>query len=244
MTSAISPIGVEVLDGPHCSDALVRATLRDLVIANALLGGRAAATWGVARVLERHQRAGAVTILDVGTGSGDIARHLRRHGERAGIGIIPVGLDRHRSAAAMCRGSGVPCMVGDVAALPFADASVDIVLASQLLHHFSRPGAIAMIRELDRIARLGVVIADLRRAPAAAAGIWLASFALGFHRVTRRDGVTSVRRGFTPAELSGLLLSAGMRARVDRRPGYRLVAVWRKDGDAGSGKRDRANADR
>ncbi len=40
---------------------------------------------------------------------------------------------------------------------------------------------------------------------------------------------TSVRRGYTRAELQALLRSAGIRADVHARPAYRLVAVWRRD---------------
>jgi len=72
-----------------------------------------------------------------------------------------------------------------------------------------------------------VIVADLCRSRTAQAGIWIASWALGFHRVTRADGVTSVRRGFTSKELSGLLVSAGIaHGVVARRPGYRVVAAW------------------
>jgi hypothetical protein len=106
---------------------------------------------------------------------------------------------------------------------------VDIVLASQFLHHFSRDSVPGLVRAFDRIARLGVVICEPRRTRAAAAGIWLGSLALGFHRVTRRDGVLSVRRSFTAAELAERLADAGIQALVRRRPGFRLVAVWRTD---------------
>ena len=79
-----------------------------------------------------------------------------------------------------------------------------------------------------RIARHGVVIADLRRSPVLAmAGFWLGSRLLGFDAATTADGLTSVRRGFTATELAGLLRRAGVSARVERRPGFRLVAAWR-----------------
>jgi ubiquinone/menaquinone biosynthesis C-methylase UbiE len=122
--------------------------------------------------------------------------------------------------------------VGDGGQLPLADRSVDIVLASQLLHHLERRSAATLLRELNRVARLGVIVADLRRHPVAALGIWLASYPLRLHPVTRQDGVTSVRRGFTRPELEQLLREAGLAGAVFRRPGYRLVAVWRRTGRA------------
>jgi hypothetical protein len=44
--------------------------------------------------------------------------------------------------------------------------------------------------------------------------------------VTIADGLTSIRRGFAPAELASLLQEAGVPAQVARRPGWRLVATW------------------
>ena len=104
-----------------------------------------------------------------------------------------------------------------------------LVVASQLFHHFTRAAGVSLARELNRIARIGVVISDLRRARVAAAGIWLAAHALRFHPVSRTDGVVSVRRGFTADELTDLCVMAGVTAAVHRRPGFRVVAHWRID---------------
>jgi hypothetical protein len=79
----------------------------------------------------------------------------------------------------------------------------------------------------NRLARIGVVICDLRRSALAALAFGIGSRVLRFDPVTVADGLTSIRRGFTPAELSGLLARAGVRGRVARRPGWRLVATWR-----------------
>ncbi|HEY9517269.1 MAG TPA: hypothetical protein VIQ74_16470, partial [Gemmatimonadaceae bacterium] len=59
------------------------------------------------------------------------------------------------------------------------------------------------------------------------AGIWLASFPLDFHPVSRHDGVVSVLRGFTRAELQGMVSDAVSRpARVHNRIGFRTTAAW------------------
>ena len=80
---------------------------------------------------------------------------------------------------------------------------------------------------LDRLARRAVVIADPRRGRLGPAVFWVGARALGFDRNTVSDGMTSLRRGYTAEELGGLLARAGVRATVERRPGYRLVATWR-----------------
>ncbi|MBI2537266.1 MAG: methyltransferase domain-containing protein [Gemmatimonadetes bacterium] len=201
--------------------------LKDIARVNALLGGRAAAGFGFDRLLEGATPDARLTLLDVGAGSGDLARYLAGRAAKRGVALAPLIIERHPVAARLCRRTGLTTAVGDGGQLPLADHSVDVVLASQLLHHLERGSAVSLLVELDRVARLGVIVADLRRHPMAALGIWLASYPLRLHPITRRDGVTSVRRGFTRHELAQLLREAGVTGAVFRRPGYRLVAVWR-----------------
>ena len=115
----------------------------------------------------------------------------------------------------------------DARALPFRDRSVDVAMCSQFLHHFEDGDAEHVVRELDRVARRAVIIADLRRSWIAAAGFWLVSFPMRFHPVTRHDGVVSVMRGFTAPELRRIVQAAtGATATVSRYPGFRLTARW------------------
>ncbi len=227
----ISRLGEEALDTRSCAPDIARATLRDIAISNALFGGRSAAAFGLRLLLRKIPAPGRpLILLDLGAGSGDLARHLTRRARTAGVDLIPVAVDSHRAAARLCRAAGLRTVVADAAALPFRDRSVDIVLASQFLHHFTRETAAMLVRALHRLARVGVIIADARKTAAAAAGIWLASHVLRFHPTTRHDGVLSVRRSFTAAELASVLAAGGVPARVHRRPGFRLVAAWRTPG--------------
>lgn len=219
-SGVLPPRGCEALDSPACDPALARATLRDVAKANTLFGGRAAVTFGLDRLLV-HRPGERVTILDVGAGMGDILGYVKARR----IGIRPLALDWHREAARLCRTHDIPVIVGDVRDLPLGPRSVDVVVVSQLLHHLTREELVPLLQRLHRAVRIGVVIADIERRRSAAWGIWLASFALAFHRVSRRDGVISVRRGFTCAELTDLLREAGLSGTVHRRPGFRIVAV-------------------
>ena len=232
MTDAlsISPVGAELLDDPAADAGTVEASLRDIAVANRWLGGTAAALHGLGRVLAGIPRGSRATLLDIGTGHGDLPRAAVRWGRRRGIEIVPVALELNAVAAALALRAGIPTAVADAAAPPVAAGSVDVVLVSQVAHHFSRDSAVRLALTCDRLARRGVVIADLRRSAIAAVGFRLGARLLGFDPVTRLDGVTSVRRGFSAGELEALLLGGGIRARVERRPGFRLVATWRKDG--------------
>jgi hypothetical protein len=222
-----SPLGREALDDPHFPAPLARATLTDIATVNRLFGGRAAAGFGLDLLLDGVAAGSRVSLLDVGAGAGDVASALTRRAIRRGIELVPVAMDTHRAAAALCATAGLATVVAGVEALPIRERGVDLILASQFLHHFSRAAAVDLIAAFDRIARIGVIIAEPRRSVAAMAGIWVASHALGLHPITRKDGVLSVRRSFTARELLGLLMTAGVRSPVWRRPGFRLVAAWR-----------------
>jgi SAM-dependent methyltransferase len=217
---------LETLDRRNAHPAVVRATLADIARSNRLFGGRRAVRWGVERLLRAARPSGRLTVLDVGAGSGDVARYLARSlGARWALRIV--ALDHLTPAARLCRERGLATVVGDFAALPFGGRAVDVVVASQVLHHVPRSRVPPLLRALGACARVGVVVADLRRSRAARAGIWGASHLLGFHPVTRRDGIVSVSRGFAVEELERLCRDAGVVTRVYRRPGWRLVAWWR-----------------
>ena len=104
---------------------------------------------------------------------------------------------------------------------------MDVVLVSQVAHHLAADSVVRLFRACDRLARWAVIVADLRRGPLGPTAFWVGARALGFDRVTVADGITSLRRGYTPDGLRALLAAAGVRATVERRPGYRLVATWR-----------------
>ncbi len=219
--------GSEILDDPSIDARTRRRSLRDVACANALFGG----TRAVLRELDERAFGAAhgcpLTLLDVGTGIGDIPVRARATAARRGIALTVLGLDASLELVRAAQRSGVLAVCGDALELPFADASVDIVICSQLLHHFEGDDAVALIREMDRVARRCVIVSDLRRSWLAAAGIWLASYPLRFHAVSRHDGVVSVLRGFTRDELTALVRAATGTPPITRdRLGFRTTAVW------------------
>lgn len=219
--------GDELLDHPDADPAVVRDSLRHISTANRWFGGWWAVRRGLSHLLADVPRGTRLTLLDIGTGAGDLPLRAVAWAARRAITLIPFGVERHPAAARLARQQGVPTLLGCVSALPVRAGGVDIVIASQLVHHLAPAAIIDCCRAANAIARHGVIIADLRRSPVALAGFWLGSRLLGFDAATKADGLTSVRRGFTAPELAGLLRQAGMPARVEQRLGFRLVAAWR-----------------
>jgi len=222
----LSSTGIELLDDPAADDATVELSLANIARANWWFGGHAAVRFGLRRLLTTAPGK-PVTLLDVGTGLGDIPAMARRWGAGRGIDIRPIGLERHRAAARLATRGGLATVLADAGDLPMRDRSVDVVIASQLAHHLDPASCVALFRECDRVARTGVIIADLRPSRLAGAGFRLGGTVLGFDRITITDGITSLRRGFTPSALASVMARAGIHGTVARRPGARIVAVWR-----------------
>jgi SAM-dependent methyltransferase len=224
---ATSPVGVELLDDPAADPSAVALSLRNIARSNRWFGGAAAVRHGLARALAGVPAGAVLTLADLGTGLGDLPRAGARWAARRGVWLVPVGLERSRVAARLARNGGVPCAVACAGAPPFGEKSVDLVLLSQVAHHLTPESAVRLFRACDRLARRAVIVADLRRGPLGPLAFRVGARALGFDANTMADGVTSLRRGYTAPELRALLAAAGVDGRVERRPGYRLVAVWR-----------------
>ena len=199
----------------------------DVARSNALFGGAHAVLAELDDLLSTETDARPLSIFDVGTGLGDIPARVRARAKKCGVAVCTVGLDTSEALAQAAHDATLPMLRADARRLPVADRAFDIVLCSQVLHHFRRDDGIALLRELDRVARRRVIVSDIRRSWLAVAGIWLASWPLRFHPVSRHDGVVSVLRGFTPGELAELVREAvGIQPRVRRHRGFRVTASW------------------
>jgi len=217
--------GAELLDAPSDDEGLVLRTVDDLRRSNIIFSGTRAAVAEIRRHFTRLPE--TATLLDVGTGLGDVPRAAVGAAAARGVRLTTIGLDAGPAIARSASGSVSHAICGSGLALPFRDHSVDIVMCSQTLHHFRGEEESALLREMDRVARVAVVVSDLRRSWIAAAGFWLASFPLRFHAVTRHDGVLSVMRGYTSDELAEAVFRAvGLRPAVRRRIGFRITTSW------------------
>jgi SAM-dependent methyltransferase len=87
------------------------------------------------------------TVLDVGTGTGAVARVVEASGAAAVIAVdTAFGMIAHNAC------DRPPGVVGDAVALPFANRSFDVVIAAFSLNHLREPekGLVEMARLTDR----------------------------------------------------------------------------------------------
>jgi ubiquinone/menaquinone biosynthesis C-methylase UbiE len=217
--------GREYLDDPVINAQVAERSMGDVARSNALFGGAHAVLAELDDLLLVPRS--SFSLLDVGTGLGDIPARVRGVAARHGVTVCTVGVDTSEVLALAAHDAALPVVRADALRLPVADRAFDVVLCSQLLHHFRGDDGVVLLRELDRVARRRVIVSDIRRSWLAAAGIWLASWPLRFHPVSRHDGVVSVLRGFTRDELSAIVRAAvGVVPRVRRHRGFRVTASW------------------
>lgn len=217
-----------MLDDPAVDPSLALRSLRDVALANRLFGGRRAVLGALGAALrESSSPRDELTLLDLGTGLGDIPAAAAALATREGRVLRTIGLELAPRLAAAAQARCTHALAADALHLPFADHSIDIVTCSQVLHHFDGEEADRLLQECTRVSRRRVIIGDLRRSWLAVAGLWSASFALGFHPVSRHDGVVSVLRGYTRDELDHLITRAtGIAPHVFTGLGFRVTASW------------------
>jgi ubiquinone/menaquinone biosynthesis C-methylase UbiE len=236
----------ELLDSDAATPADVQQTLADLRRINRWFGGISTTRHMLEKVIARGSSASGrptllgpgvgptgwgisqdhaeLTLLDVGAGSGDVpltaARQIRPPAK------IRVTL-MDRMPAHLPR-NGVGTVAGDALALPFLDNSFDLVTCSLLIHHLECEQIVQFVNQALRIARVAVLLNDLRRKPLHLA-LMYASYPL-FARLTLHDGIASVRRAYTPQELKSILGNtdaAGVE--MENRYLYRMgIIVWKR----------------
>ena len=218
---------MELLDDPGVSADVRARSMADIARSNTLFGGTRSALRALRATYAHLPRAAA--LLDVGTGVGDIPDRARRDAAAASITLATTGVDVSESVLRSARARLDAAVAGHALRLPFRDDTFDVVICSQVAHHFFGEDVTALLREMHRVSRGWIVVSDLRRSWLAAGGFWLASIGLRFDPVTRHDGVISVLRGFTRAELASMVAGATGRA-PQLRDGllWRVSATWRK----------------
>ena len=204
----------EMMDSTDNPRELLEDDLRNLRIINRYLGNYRAVLGALKRLIE-EQKLKSFSLLDVGTGSGDIPALIASWARRNHLGAQLIGLDPEPITlnTALNQTHDYPEIAlvrGDGRALPFASNSVDFVLSSQMLHHFCEEDIINLLRSWSRVARRAIIVCDLVRHPVAYHGIRLVTKAFTRNIMTRTDAPLSVQRAFTLEEWRELFERAGI----------------------------------
>jgi ubiquinone/menaquinone biosynthesis C-methylase UbiE len=218
----------ELLDQPLAYDETERS-LRELDRVNRWLFGALPLRRALLPLLPRARPPAAPPlVLDLGTGSGEVAAELAGAAARRGTPVRVVGLDRKLSHLAIGRRrrEGIPQLrvVGDAQALPFRDGAFAWSFSTLFFHHFDGAENLRVLAEMRRVARGGAAVIDLRRSRLLWLLVGLLVPLLGAGRVTRADGRISARRAWTLREVAELVRGLPV-AELRRRFPFRFSLV-------------------
>jgi SAM-dependent methyltransferase len=205
----------ELIDRPGLDRALLHEELRLLEDLNRRLSGYKLVLETVQRLLGPALQK-SLSILDLGTGSADIPRAIVAWARKNKIAVTITAVDGNAEILQFAEESSrdwpeINFAQHDLRSLPYAKDSFDLVLCSLALHHFNEADAVAILRRISEIARVGYAVNDLRRN-------WLS---IGFtellvrtavrSKIFRHDAPKSCRAAFSVSELRALGESAGLK---------------------------------
>lgn len=164
------------------------------------------------RLLVKRPINGVLRIVDVGSGGGDMLRHIERWARRRKIPVALVGIDLNPYAARAAReftpqSSAIEWVTGDA----FAHAGpVDVVLSSLFTHHLEEEEIVRFMAWSETIAERGWFVNDLMREATPCELFRMLSKVMRWHRFVQHDGPISFRRSFREDDWERMALEAGI----------------------------------
>ena len=225
---------LEMMDRPDAHSDILEDDLRNLRIINRYFGGLSSLRKAVVPLGLKKSTAGPIAILDLATGSGDhplsLVSAFRREGRRAHVTAVDRNEKMLRAARAYVGDAPeIQFDRQDIMNLPYEDNAFDIVTCSLAIHHFSGPDGVRLLREMNRLSRIGFVVNDLSRSLLGVASAWAYSRVTTRNPMTRYDSVLSVLRAYQKKEMNAMAVEAGVHpVRIYHVPFFRLITVKEK----------------
>lgn len=220
----------ELMDDPDCDPARLAATLRRFGTVNRLVSG-----WGTAyrRYLRPHLSAlgRPARVLDLGAGGGDLVVRLAALAGRDGFDVQWTGADPDARAYEVAVQRDAPPNVvfrqADAGALAASGDVFDAVVSNHVLHHLGPD--VGGFAEASRHLSSGIVLhGDIARSRTAYGLYAIGITPLAPGTFLRTDGLRSIRRSFTRAELQSELDRAAPGSWSVHTPvRFRVLAVGR-----------------
>ncbi|MDJ0320132.1 class I SAM-dependent methyltransferase [Pseudarthrobacter sp. PS3-L1] len=221
----------ELMDDPDCDPVRLAATYRQFRLVNRAVAGWRTTYCQLIRPLLSHVTPS--TLLDLGCGGGDLSRALAAWAARDGVILQVLGIDpderafRFATDGVGAGGVGAEPLHQPVAFRQASSADLvaegqtfDFVVSNHVLHHLSAPDLRTFLADSLLLADKLSIHNDLRRNALAYALFAVAAAPLRGSFI-RHDGLISIRRSYTPAELSATVPSGW---RVERhRPFHQLL---------------------
>ncbi|PKB18601.1 methyltransferase family protein [Flavobacterium sp. 5] len=196
----------EIIDDFDLGGDVLKESLDKIAQINQLLGGNKLTLKGVEKLLKKVPSLNLITIVDVGCGNGDMLRKLADFGVRNNLNFELVGIDANKYtvnyANVLSKNySNIKYRCEDVFSESFSELKYDIVLFTLTLHHFENKEIVEILNLFNTNSKFGLVINDLHRSIIAYRLFQVICFVFRLNEMSRKDGLTSILRGFKKREL-------------------------------------------
>lgn len=198
------PAAVEEMDLPDCDPEKLRRTYAQFWLINSVVSG-----WrrNYVRYLRPQFSSGRTnTLLDIGSGGGDVPRMLARWARRDGLRLEITGIDPDARAHEFA--SSRPALPGLSFRRAFSSELVDegrtydVVISNHVLHHLTGEQFSALLTDSEQLGSRLSLHCDIERSRWGYALFSVGTLPFFPGSFIRQDGLTSIRRSYTAAELA------------------------------------------
>lgn len=213
----------ELMDTEQVSFKEFHECLQHLAVINiCTLAYRPTLHW-LNRILRGAKPGQVVSILDVGSGGGDMLRRISQWARARAIKIDLTGVDLNpwsKQSAELSTPRDMPIDFETSNIFSFDPARrADFIISSLFTHHLSDDELVRFIQWMEAHATHGWFINDLHRHPLPYYFTKYVFRLLRLNRLVQHDGPVSVARAFTAAELRRFIAAAGV-------PSERVSIRW------------------
>ncbi len=194
---------MEEMDKADCDpDRLTRTYARFLVVNRLLSRWHSTYRHRIRPVLAAK---GAASLLDIGCGSGDVARSLAGWARKDGFSLAVTAIDPDARAFAFA--SKVPAMEGVTYRQAHSSELVaeglvfDFVISNHILHHLDAGQIAGVLRDSEALSGGLVLHNDLKRSNLSYLLFMVGFWPLGVGSYIWGDGLVSIKRSYTAPEL-------------------------------------------
>ncbi len=202
----------EILDDFDLDGNDLSENLDEIAKVNKFLGGYSSVLKGITKIIKSKDLRREILILDAGCGGGDVLRMLSRNTKVQNGKLKLEGIDANSKAVKIARkktdSPKIRFAQMNIFSPEFQQLNPDVFMFNLCLHHFENEEIIDILKNV-RAKNSTLLISDLRRSKTAYFLFKVFSKIFRISKISRHDGLLSIRKGFLEKEWWQLLQKAG-----------------------------------